>query len=59
MPSSAFTWSVEQSGHATAVGDLLLTVFCTGGDGCHLETQAQTCIFILSYSARQVNFMLK
>lgn len=37
MPSSALTWSVEQSGHATAVGDLLLTVFCTSGDGCHLK----------------------
>ena len=39
MPSSAFTWSVEQAGHAAAVGDLLFTVFCTGGDGCHLKTQ--------------------
>lgn len=57
MPSSAFTWSVEQSGHATSVGDSLLTVFCTGGDGCHLETQARICIFILSYLTRQVKFM--
>lgn len=36
-PSSAFTWSVEQSGLLTAVDDLLLTVFCTGGDGSHLK----------------------
>lgn len=39
MQLSAITWGVEQSGHAAAVGDLLLTVLGAGGDGCHLETQ--------------------
>lgn len=54
--ATPFTWGVEQSGHATAVGDLLLAVLCTGGDGCDLETQANV-FFSSSYSSRQVNFM--
>lgn len=38
---SAITWSVEQPGHAAAVGDPLLAVLGAGGDGRHLRTQTQ------------------
>lgn len=42
----SFTWSVKQSGHPTAVADVLFTTLCTGGDGCHLQTHTQTLIII-------------